>query len=322
MHIRSYQLGPRVHNFLLSFCKVETRSYQHLDKSLIGRVGSLRIAPRVYTRGCSACGYIPVCSLLKLVSLGQGTVHAIAANNWHSTGVPCYILLISKILLTLIHLLLHRKLMDRKNSSSSAASTPEYSGPRSTPPWEASDLPRVPHMAGSALPLSRAETQALSTSWVIRANSDSLVTHHSSDRNTDSAVSVPSPYPTRIGPGSWSERKPSSPSSSRALSPQPGKQQPLSPAYEAAHDYGTATPHRDVVALPGTMSSRSAPAQAQSSTSKKSSDKRQHKKSSAGSKEFAPLGHRFKSAVKEIFKREPVDDRQFESIGDRHWSED
>jgi hypothetical protein len=36
----------------------------------------------------------------------------------------------------------------------------------------------------------------------------------------------------------------------------------------------------------------------------------------------AGLGKRLKSAFRDIFKRNPVDDSQFERISDRHWTED
>jgi hypothetical protein len=34
------------------------------------------------------------------------------------------------------------------------------------------------------------------------------------------------------------------------------------------------------------------------------------------------LGKRFKSAFRDIFKKDPVDDSQFERISDRHWTDE
>jgi hypothetical protein len=45
-------------------------------------------------------------------------------------------------------------------------------------------------------------------------------------------------------------------------------------------------------------------------------------KESKGLKESTPLGHRFTSAIKEFFRKDPANNVQFEHIGERHWSED
>lgn len=76
-------------------------------------------------------------------------------------------------------------------------------------------------------------------------------------------------------------------------------------------------------ALPGTMSSRAAGrtrsvphAKSKSAGREQRSDCHQAKQDQAG------LGKRFKSAFRDIFKKDPVDDSQFERISDRHWTED
>ncbi|CAD0112881.1 unnamed protein product [Aureobasidium uvarum] len=208
--------------------------------------------------------------------------------------------------------------MDRDISPPSAASTPGYTGSKPLPPWEVSDIPRVPHIASAAPPLSKAEMEALSSLWASRTTPDR---HRSSDVNErfpESAFSAPSP-PPRTDSGSSSGRKGSLADSARAISPQPSEHRTMSPAYGHVQEYVPPTGRQQVVALPGTMSSRSTHSQPHPTNSKRPSNKRQQKK---GSKESPPIGHRFTSAVRDLFRREPVDDSHFERIGDRHWSED
>ncbi|KEQ98813.1 hypothetical protein AUEXF2481DRAFT_376860 [Aureobasidium subglaciale EXF-2481] len=211
--------------------------------------------------------------------------------------------------------------MEHDISSASAASTPGNSGASRLPPWEVTDIPRVPHMSSSASPLSGAEMRALSSFWTTTTTPAQPPNSNMDQRFPDSAFSSPSP-PSRAETGSWSERKQSLTGSTRALSPQRSEHRHMNPAYDQVHGDGPPNGRQHVVALPGTMSSRSTLEQPQSTSSKKISNKRQHKKGSKGPKESAPIGHRFTSAVKELFRKEPVDDRQFERIGERHWSED
>lgn len=96
----------------------------------------------------------------------------------------------------------------------------------------------------------------------------------------------------------------------------------MSPDYGHVHEHVPSASRQQVVALPGTMSSRSNISQPHPADSKRLPGRRQHKKGSKDSKESVPIGHRFTSAVKDLFRREPIDDSHFERIGDRHWSED
>lgn len=211
-------------------------------------------------------------------------------------------------------------IMERDNPSHSAASAPGFIEGKQLPPWEASDIPRVPHIANSAPPLSKAETNALSSLWATRTTPD----HQSSDmdeRFPDSAFVAPCP-PSRTDTGSSSARKPSITDSTRTISPQPSEHRHMSPAHGHVHENAPPNGRQLVVALPGTMSSRSTPSQHHPINPKRPSNKRQHKKNSKGTKESVPISHRFTSAVKDLFRREPIDDSNFERIGDRHWSED
>jgi hypothetical protein len=145
--------------------------------------------------------------------------------------------------------------------------------------------------------------------------------HRSSDmeeRSPDSAFATSSPS-SRTDPGSFSGRKPSLTDSARAMSPQHSEHRNMSPGYGHAREHAPRESRPQVVALPGTMSSRSASSQPHAIDTKRHSNKRHHKKAS---KESVPIGHRFTSAVKDFFRKEPVDDSHFERIGDRHWSED
>jgi hypothetical protein len=92
------------------------------------------------------------------------------------------------------------------------------------------------------------------------------------------------------------------------------------PAYEKSYE----SVRPSLVALPGTMSSRATRYQMYMA-SDKACNERHQRKESEGLKESTPLGHRFTSAVKEFFRKDPannVHNVEFEYIGERHWSED
>lgn len=77
-------------------------------------------------------------------------------------------------------------------------------------------------------------------------------------------------------------------------------------------------PQHTVPSLPGTMSAReSVIAPKRSSRPKREETAKKEKPDAA-----APLSRRFKLAMKDIFKREPVDESQFEHISDRHWTDE
>jgi len=69
------------------------------------------------------------------------------------------------------------------------------------------------------------------------------------------------------------------------------------------------------------MSSRASSDQRHAANGK-GHDKRQPKNGAKESKESPQLGHRFSSAVKGFFRKDPINDLQFEYIGEKHWSED
>lgn len=210
--------------------------------------------------------------------------------------------------------------MDRGISSSSKTSTPGYIGAKRLPPWEISDIPRVPHMTRSAPTLSKAEMQALPSLWATTTTPGRPHNPDAEESFPDSTFPSPSP-PSRTDTGSFSERKPSLADSARTTSPHPIEQKHMVPAYEQSYEPVPSSHRPPVVALPGTMSSRTTFGQ-MDMTKPRAYNKQKHKKGSKGPKQSAPLGHRFTSAVKELFRKDPVNDKQFERIGERHWSED
>ena len=77
-------------------------------------------------------------------------------------------------------------------------------------------------------------------------------------------------------------------------------------------------------ALPGTMSSRAGRDKENVRPRAKSSAGREQRYRPKELKPDAqqPLGKRFKSAFKEMFKKDPVDESQFEKITAQHWTDE
>lgn len=75
-------------------------------------------------------------------------------------------------------------------------------------------------------------------------------------------------------------------------------------------------------ALPGTMSSRASRNRSASHGRAKFSGQGGRSDRPMGKQDNSGLGKRFKSAFREIFKKDPVDETQFERISDRHWTDE
>lgn len=75
-------------------------------------------------------------------------------------------------------------------------------------------------------------------------------------------------------------------------------------------------------ALPGTMSSRASRNRSASQSQTKSRTRENRSGHSQAKEDQAGLGKRFKSAFRDIFKKDPIDESQFERISDRHWTDD
>jgi len=256
--------------------------------------------------------YNRLCSLSKLVSLGQEQYLSVVASPQTaraSEGARTRFFISG---------LLSLDAMDRENCSSSTASTPGYLGARKLPPSEVSTIPRV--MTRSAPLLPTTETQATPSLWSAATTTKAPGRRTASgveESFSDSTFSSPCP-PSRTGTGSLSEIKLSLADSTPTASPHSDEHRHMVPAYEQSYE-----PVRPpvVIALPGTMSSRASSDQRHAANGK-GYDKRQTKNGAKESKESPPLGHRFSSAVKGFFRKDPVNDLQFEYIGERHWSED
>jgi hypothetical protein len=220
-------------------------------------------------------------------------------------------------LISLESRLLILDVMSREDHSPSTTSTPKYIGAKRLPPWEVSDIPRVVTRSTPVLPTT--EMQATPTLWAA-ATTTTLPGHPTKsgveESFPDSTFASPSP-PSRTVTGSLSEGKLSLADSARAASPHLNEHKHMVPAYEVSYE-----PVRpSLVALPGTMSSRATHDQTHMASGK-IYDKRHQRKESKELTESTPLGHRFTSAVKGLFRKDPINDVQFEHIGERHWSED
>jgi hypothetical protein len=213
--------------------------------------------------------------------------------------------------------LLALDVMNRKDRASSTTSTPKYIGAKRLPPWEASDIPRV--MTRSAPPFPTTEIQDTLSLWTSATTTKlpSRPTHSGEDESFSAPPFASPSSPLRTDTGALSERKPSLADSARAASPHLSEHIYMVPAYEKSYE----SVRPPLVALPGTMSSHATCSQMYMARGK-ACNKRHQRKESKGLKESTPLGHRFTSAIKEFFRKDPANDVQFEHIGERHWSED
>jgi hypothetical protein len=75
-------------------------------------------------------------------------------------------------------------------------------------------------------------------------------------------------------------------------------------------------------ALPGTMSSRASRNRSASHHRTKPGPRENRTDHNQAKQDQIGLGKRFKSAFRDIFKKDPVDDSQFERISDRHWTDE
>lgn len=75
-------------------------------------------------------------------------------------------------------------------------------------------------------------------------------------------------------------------------------------------------------ALPGTMSSRASRNRSASQSQVKPRPRENRSSHPQSKEDQAGLGKRFKSAFRDIFKKDPIDESQFERISDRHWTDE
>lgn len=235
--------------------------------------------------------------------------------------------------------------MDRKFSASSDAMSAQYATSTPLPPWETREVAQVPFMDPGSPPLSKAERQALPSLWATRSSTNS-----SSRPRLDTGVSAASsaygsPSSPQQSTDPWSKVAtpltaipPPAPYESPVYIPPAPKTAPQLPPFVVQHPptppdsvtrscsssmstTSSPRPRVAVKALPGTMSSRAGrdrtPTRTRVSSATREQRARNVKKSSS-----VPFSKRFRSAFKDIFKREPVDESQFEHIDDRHWTDE
>lgn len=207
----------------------------------------------------------------------------------------------------------------------------------SLPPWEQRNVAQVPYMTPDSPPLSQAEQQALPSLWATRENgihgrSKSYSSHHGQeDANYQHGVRTPltapptktSPPPipyeaVKIAPAprsaphlpAFAKCPPSPPDSARLSLASTTKSS--SPGHSPR--LGSHGSKPTITAMPGTMSARERSPQHRATVSE---DQR-----ATEEQEHVPIAKRFKIVLRDIFKRTPVDETNFERIEGRHWADD
>lgn len=220
------------------------------------------------------------------------------------------------------------------------------------PPWEKRTVGQVPFMEPRSPPLVERDNQGffivrprsnttnhrpkLSTSTSAPCNSEyvSPVSEHSTSNPWRSVGPPPSapPAPLPTYETQTFEREAHEQMSQNAFTKSHASQPPpkhLPQAPPTPPDSVSRTSFRSASAsppvrpkskaMPGTMSSRNRSA---SISRGKSSGRERRSAQSEDKENQSGLGKRFKSAFRDIFKKDPVDESQFERIADRHWTDE
>lgn len=214
------------------------------------------------------------------------------------------------------------------------------------PPWEVRAMSQVPFIEPGSPPIMERDNQGffnprasaypkgrprLTTTTSAPPCSSEYASPVSDDSNSCPwkgtgpvpAVAPPPlpPYETSYGtPG----HMPTVPKKSTSVSAYPVQAPPTPPeSFTRASDRSaSASPPtvRASKALPGTMSSRAGRDKENIRPRAKSSSGRSRAKESKP--DAKPLGKRFRSAFKEMFRKDPVDESQFEKITAQHWTDE
>jgi hypothetical protein len=226
------------------------------------------------------------------------------------------------------------------------------------PPWEVRSVAQVPFMErayqtttwkdeqGASRPtphVNHRPTLSTTTSAPCGADYSSPLSERSSSMPWRSTTKTPSnsvpvepSYETPVYQGSNHDRpayedpslfKPAlSKTASQPPSNHPSQVPPTPPesvSWSSLRSASASPPSRPISkALPGTMSSREGHSQSAPVNKTKATGcerwpgRRQAKQDQTG------LGKRVKSAFRDIFRKDPVDDSQFERISDRHWTDE
>ncbi|KAK3676949.1 hypothetical protein LTR78_003154 [Recurvomyces mirabilis] len=228
--------------------------------------------------------------------------------------------------------------MERSLSSSSGVhSVPERTDSAS-PPWESRSIAQVPYIDSKSQPLSETERRALGDLWATRSHSYSRHRPSTSDGRKQAAYACKTsdvdPYPssavaapyesfTYIPPGPatappvQSLARVSTPDDFTGASPRPSETTSnTSSSFSAT---GSPLPHQMTHALPGTMASRS---RTPSRTRVKPRTRARSATRRETPEQHVKLGKRFRTVFKDMFKRNVVDESQYEALKDRHWTEE
>ncbi|KAK5685404.1 hypothetical protein LTS10_003482 [Elasticomyces elasticus] len=205
-----------------------------------------------------------------------------------------------------------------------------------TPPWEQRSIAQVPYVDANSPALSDVERSALPDLWATRlhmvSRQDSLPT---SAKSLPIAGSVASSSTTESWVQPWKDliSQPTSPAPLSAYTPAPYETQlystknvhqasPSPPARNIATEVpptppdsnsGSPTSDTGVIALPGTMSSRTKP----SKRGKAVAPRVEHRHTRS-----VTLAGRCKTALRGAFRRSAVDESQFVHLKDRHWTDE
>ena len=250
--------------------------------------------------------------------------------------------------------------MKRENSVSSDPTSMNQDDQPVLPPWEARSVAQVPFMEPTSptpprghdhgffatRPSSQANHRpklSVSASAPCTTDYSSPVSLYSSSIPWNSSAVTPSGQPTVVPPYETSVCQ--RPSYDKAAYEGPDHVKPpfRKAASQPTRSYATQVPPTppDSVsrsslrsaseslstrpvskALPGTMSSRASRNQSASHNRKKAGGREHRSDHEHAGDDQTGVGKRLKSAFRDMFIKDPVDDIQFESISDRHWTDE
>lgn len=195
----------------------------------------------------------------------------------------------------------------------------ERSSPPPPTPRDHASIRERPHLS-SRTEVSRSISGHTSV-YTTPCNSGSRVPSRKNNALTVESMQT-SPYETQLyTPSRGNSGMDASPHRHADAPPTPpdslSKKRPSSPQHWVDNATSPASA-KSVKALPGTMSSRVRNA----SKSRTRALNRSKGATKHGNTDSFGLGQRFKAAWKDAFRRNPIDESQFESIPNHHWTED
>ncbi|KAK4937172.1 hypothetical protein LTR66_002558 [Elasticomyces elasticus] len=215
--------------------------------------------------------------------------------------------------------------MDSNNSLSDRALPVRSPSTSTLPPWELLSLPRVPYLDPSSTPLSDAEKRDLPSLWATRLSTASSARPKLGTDAPSGPCSLSPIFPTSrsfprnatddfapsLPPALTSHAHPSL--TTRATAPQ-------SESTTSASSTTVTSPQNKGIS--GTMSGRTSRKRSDGRNQTQSISKEGCRRKASPELEIAPLASRMKTAFKDVFKRDPIDESRFERIESRHWTDD